>query len=270
MYSINRYSRVSRLLATFLVGLLHSANIAAAQQGRSVWERVEAIQTLLGGAVPQPNAVRLDLPSVTQDGSSVLLTAEIDSPMTPDEHIEALYFFALGNPSPELAEIHFTPLAGQARVSTRIRLDSSQTVVALARTSGGDWLSGSQDVRVTVSGCFSRDATYKADDHMQTRVRIPPRFRAGQATELRTLINHPMETGLRKNAAGQLIPERIIHVFRATLDGEPVLTARLHRAIAANPYLVFHMAPEQSGELTLSWEEDTGETTVTTAEIRVD
>ncbi len=270
MQSIIHFSRVSRLLATFLVGLLHSVHTVAAQQGRPAWERVEAIQTLLNGAVPRPEAVRLDLPSVTQDGSSVLVTAEIDSPMTPDNHVEELYLFALGNPSPELAEIRFTPLAGRASVSTRIRLDRSQTVVALARTSGGDWLSGSRDVRVTVSGCLSRDATYQADDVMQTRVRVPPRFKAGQASDIRTLINHPMETGLREDAAGQPIPEQIIELFQARLDDAPVLTVRLHRAIAANPYLVFHMAPEQSGELTLSWEEDTGETTVTTAEIRVD
>ncbi len=238
-------------------------------QGRAAWERIDAATELLDGATPRAGSIRLDLPAVTQDGSSVPVTVEVDHPMNPDDHVEALYLFAAGNPSPEVAEIHFTPLAGKARITTRIRLDGSQTVVALARTNRGEWLAGQRDVRVTVSGCLSQGNSSDNSDFMQARVRPPSRMAPGEPGEVRTLINHPMETGLRKNPDGSLIPERIIEEFRAELDGEKLLAARFHRAVSANPYLLFFVAPGRHGELALRWEEGegAGESATATASI---
>jgi sulfur-oxidizing protein SoxY len=198
---------------------------------RGAWERIEIARELLGGATPRREAITLDLPVVSQDGSSIPLRVEIPSPMTVENHIETLYLYAAGNPSPELAEIRFTPLAGKARLETRIRLDRSQTVLALARTSRGEWLADQRDVRVTVSGCFARAETYQSENIMRTRVRAPERLAAGEFGEVRTLINHPMETGLREDGHGRTIPRRIVEYFEATMDGEVVLSARLYRAI---------------------------------------
>lgn len=231
----------------------------ATAQARQAWERIEPAMVLLDGAVPATGSIRLDLPAVTQDGSSVPLTVEVERSMLADDYIVELHLFASGNPSPELAEFRFTLLAGQAQVQTRVRLDRSQTVIALARTSQGEWLAGSQDIRVTVSGCLSRAEGAGAADFMRARVRAPNRAQPGVPGEIRTLINHPMETGLRKDSRGQTIPKRIIREFRAELEGETVLTARFHRAVAANPYLLFFVAPGRSGQLDLRWEEDTGE-----------
>jgi sulfur-oxidizing protein SoxY len=226
--------------------------------GRGAWERIEPARELLGGTTPREDAIALDLPVVSQDGSSIPLRVEIESPMTAEDHIETLYLFAADNPAPELAEIRFTPLTGKARIDTRIRLDRSQTVLALARTSRGEWLGGQRDVRVTVSGCFARADTYQSENVMQTRVRAPGKLAAGELGDVRTLINHPMETGLREDEHGRTIPQRIVEYFEATMDGEAVLTARLYRAISANPYLRFPIAPRTSGELVLRWREDSG------------
>ncbi len=221
----------------------------------------------LEGATPRAGAISLEMPGVTQDGSAVPLTVEIESPMTEEDHVEALYLFATDNPSPELADVYFTPLAGQARFSTRVRLNRSQTVLALARTSRGEWLAGHRDVRVTVSGCFSRDDTYDYDSVMRTRVRVPDRLRNGAVGDVRTLIDHPMETGLREDRQGRTIPERIIEEFRAEFNGKPVVKARLYRAISANPYLRFSIAPSESGEGEFFWLEDTGESVTETFRI---
>jgi sulfur-oxidizing protein SoxZ len=42
------------------------------------------------------------------------------------------------------------------------------------------------------------------------------------------------------------------------LDGELVFAADLHPAIAANPYLAFHLRATASGTLTFSWAGDRG------------
>lgn len=244
---------------------------AAAEHPRGIppWERIAPARALLNGASAQTGAIRLTLPTVTQEAGSVPLAVAIESPMTPEDHIEILYLFASGNPLPEIAEFRFAPRAGRAHLNTRIRLDGSQTVVALARTSKGQWLAAAQEVRVTVSGCGPAQTDLSSDQIMQTRIRVPDRLQPGAIGDVRTLIMHPMETGLRTGADGQSIPQRIIRDFRAVFEGEPVVEARLYRAISANPFLHFHIAPERSGTLVFHWEEDTGRRVSATAKIRV-
>lgn len=281
MMSIESKSRVSGTISAvsrrtgWICALLAAAVFlgdvtASARAGNQApWERLEAAQERLDGATPRVGGIRLDLPGVTQDGSGVALSVEVDSPMTGEDYVEAVYLFATGNPSPELADVYFSPLAGKAYFSTRVRLNRSQTVLALARTSQGEWLAVHQDVRVTVSGCFSRDDTYDYDSLMRTRVRVPQRVSSGEAGDVRTLIDHPMETGLREDREGRTIPERIIEEFRAEFNGKPVVKARLYRAISANPYLRFSIAPGESGEGALHWREDTGESVSETFRIDV-
>lgn len=253
--------RALRLLVAGLAGAALTGRTPglANNRGSAAWERIEPARERLNGATPKDGAIKLDLPGVTQDGSAVPLTVEIDSPMSEDDFIEAVYLYAGGNPTPELLDVYLTPLVGRARFSTRIRLNKSQSVLALARTNRGEWLAGDREVRVTVSGCLSRDDTYDFDAVMRTRVRVPERLEPGQIGEVRTLIDHPMETGLREDGEGQPIPERIINEFRAEFNGKSVLKARLYRAISANPYLRFPIAPNGSGEATFHWTEDTGE-----------
>lgn len=245
--------------AAAVFGLLALPARADRVRTPAAWERVDAARALLDGVRPIEGAIELDVPLVTQEGGSVPVTVVVSRPMREDDFVAALYLFASGNPSPELLEVRFGPQAGRAFLSTRIRLDRSQTVVALARTSRGEWLAATRDVRVTVSGCLTR-ASGAGDDAMQTRVRAPERLGAGETGEVRTMILHPMETGLRKDEQGNAIPARIIRSFRAEFEGETVLEARLYRAIAANPFLHFAIAPPRGGTLRLHWEEDTGRT----------
>jgi sulfur-oxidizing protein SoxZ len=89
-------------------------------------------------------------------------------------------------------------------------------------------------------------------------VTVPPRIRAGEPFEIRTLIAHPMETGHRADGAGGTIPRRIIERFTCRLNGRIVFSAALHPAIAANPYLAFHTVATDSGTLTFEWQGDRG------------
>ncbi len=243
--------------------------LPTAGASRAGWERIDAARDVLDGAEPRSSGIRLDLPSVSQDGSSISLTAEVDSPMTEDDYIEALHLYAAGNPTPEIATLRFQPRAGKARVGMRIRLDESQRVVALARTSQGQWLTAEREVRVTSSGCLVRADTYASDNLFQTRIRVPDSFRSGEPGEILTLIQHPMETGLREDDDGEKIPKRIIEHFAAELDGQPVVEAEFFRSVAANPYLRFFVSPQESGELELTWREDTGEKVVESRSVRV-
>jgi sulfur-oxidizing protein SoxY len=222
------------------------------------WERLEAARKIVGDAKPQTDGLVLELPLVSEDGSTVPLTVRAESPMTDDSYIQSIHLFATRNPSPEIAEFELTPRAGLAHITTRIRLNETQTVIAVARTNKNVVLTASREVRITTSGCFSRADTYATSQEMQARVRLPEKAQAGKPAEVLTLINHPMETGLREGPDGKVLPQRIIETFETTIDGEPVLKATLHRSLSANPYLRFYVAPKASGEIAFKWTEDTG------------
>jgi sulfur-oxidizing protein SoxZ len=79
---------------------------------------------------------------------------------------------------------------------------------------------------------------------------------AGEIVEVRTLVSHPMESGMRSDGAGSYIPRHIINTFRAEFGGEIVFEAQMEPAIAANPYFEFALRPQVSGTLVLTWIDD--------------
>lgn len=89
-------------------------------------------------------------------------------------------------------------------------------------------------------------------------VTLPATVARGEVIAVRTLVQHPMETGHRVDAEGRRLARRIVRRVEAHLDGERVFAAELQPAIAANPYLVFPLRAERSGELVVSWSGDGG------------
>jgi sulfur-oxidizing protein SoxZ len=96
------------------------------------------------------------------------------------------------------------------------------------------------------------------------RIKLPNSARKGEVIEIKTLIAHPMETGLRKDPDGKVIARKIINRFTCEFNGKPVFSADLEPAVAANPYMQFTARVEESGTFRFSWVDDDG--TVTTAE----
>jgi len=90
------------------------------------------------------------------------------------------------------------------------------------------------------------------------RVNVPSSATRGEIFVVRSLITHPMETGLRKDEQGEIIPRKIINSFTCRYNGEIVFKTELHEAIAANPYIEFHVRAVESGTLDYLWEEDGG------------
>ncbi len=92
----------------------------------------------------------------------------------------------------------------------------------------------------------------------------PMRIRAtmaGDAADVKVLMNHPMETGLRKDAkTGQLVPAHFITEVTATVNGTPVMKGGLSGGISKNPYLGFKVKGAKSGDkVTVSWVDNMGD-----------
>ena len=101
-------------------------------------------------------------------------------------------------------------------------------------------------------------------------INFPQRAKRGDIIEVKTLIQHPMETGYRLDNKGAAIPRDIINRFTCTYNGQEVFRADLFPAVAANPFIAFFAVATESGELAFSWTDDHGETQTEVRQITVE
>jgi sulfur-oxidizing protein SoxZ len=83
----------------------------------------------------------------------------------------------------------------------------------------------------------------------------------GETALIRLLINHPMETGLRKDTEGNLVPLHFIELLTVTHKERVVLSAQWGPAVSRNPYLSFRFKGAAKGDkLRVAWSDNKGET----------
>ena len=92
----------------------------------------------------------------------------------------------------------------------------------------------------------------------QTLITLPKQVRSGQMVTLQAMIGHPMETGQRADAQGQIVPKDIVRRLRVYLNQVLIFEVELFAAVAANPYVAFDFRATASGTLRLTWEGDRG------------
>ncbi len=112
-----------------------------------------AIQLYTGGVTPAPGLVQIDIAPLVENGNVVPVTIRVDSPMLADDHVQGIALFNQLNPQRDVVRFNLTPANGRAQVGTRIRLATSQQLVAVARLSDGSFRSQAVDVVVTLAAC---------------------------------------------------------------------------------------------------------------------
>lgn len=112
-----------------------------------------AIDNFTGGAPVTEGRVVLTIPLLVENGNTVPLEVSADSPMTEADHVAAIAVFNEINPLPDTVRFHFTPHSGVAWAQTRIRLNGTQYVHAIARMSDGSFWSAKTNVIVTAPAC---------------------------------------------------------------------------------------------------------------------
>jgi sulfur-oxidizing protein SoxZ len=95
-------------------------------------------------------------------------------------------------------------------------------------------------------------------EDVKPRIRVPNTAKKDEVIEIKTLVSHPMESGQRRNAQGQIIPRKILNKMTVTYNGKPVFEAKLEPAISANPYISFFIKATESGNLEFAWTDDDG------------
>jgi sulfur-oxidizing protein SoxZ len=92
----------------------------------------------------------------------------------------------------------------------------------------------------------------------------PMRIRAqaaGDKTTVRVLMAHEMETGLRKDASGKLVPAWYIQHVSAKLNGKVVMSAQWGPSVAKNPFTQFVVHGAKPGDkVSITWIDNRNET----------
>lgn len=116
-------------------------------------ELAATLRQLFGSRQVKRGRVKLELPRLAESGNVVPVTVSVDSPMTPADHVKSIQLFAEKNPQPRILDLKLGPQNGKAVVGSRIRLATSQQVLAVAELSDGTLWSAAVDVEVTTSSC---------------------------------------------------------------------------------------------------------------------
>lgn len=94
---------------------------------------------------------------------------------------------------------------------------------------------------------------------MAELIKIRARFKDG-LTEVKALMNHPMETGRRKNDFDEVVSAHFIQLVSVTLNGKPVLEAQWGTGVSKNPYLTFRLRSASVGDkIALTWHDNKGQ-----------
>src|SRR3970282_1109290 len=91
----------------------------------------------------------------------------------------------------------------------------------------------------------------------------PMKIRAtlqGDVADVRILMLHPMETGQRKDAKGEIVPLYFIQSVVVTHNGKTVLDAQWSQAISRNPFLGLRVKGAKAGEkIAVTWTDNKNE-----------
>lgn len=114
-----------------------------------------AIEVFTGGAPLREGRIRLEVSALVENGNTVPVSLSLDGAggAGTGDAVRRMALFTERNPQPDVAVFEFGPLAGAPRVATRMRLATSQTLVAVAQLADGSFWQHRVHVIVTLAAC---------------------------------------------------------------------------------------------------------------------
>lgn len=132
--------------------LIAPALVVALRPAAATPENLQAaLRNFTAGAPVREGRVRLDIAPLVENGNAVPVTVAVDD--AAPGSVRRLALFTERNPQPEVAVFELGPLAGGARVDTRMRLATSQQVLVLAQMADGSFWQQRVSVVVTLAAC---------------------------------------------------------------------------------------------------------------------
>jgi sulfur-oxidizing protein SoxY len=142
-----------QVLAIAAGSIAAAALTGAGRPAHAANDAQDLISKFTGGKKAAEGKVKLDLPEIAENGNTVPMTVSVESPMSEQAFVKRVLIVADGNPRAGVATFHFSPASGAAEANTRIRLASTQNIIAVAEMNDGSFYTSSKQVKVTIGGC---------------------------------------------------------------------------------------------------------------------
>ena len=240
------------LAGSFLAGLLRPGTLLAAWNQRAFDAKnlQDALQALgMDRAVPGRDIV-IDAPDAAENAAFVPVQITSRIPGT-----QSIAVFVDRNPWPHIASFEFAQDT-LPFVALRLRVAETSPVRVVVRV-GESYYIAMKDVRVVAGGCGGAGAAEAAPVPTRAEpIKIRARLEGGVA-DLRALVTHPMENGLRTDPAGRSIPNHFIQNLDVRRNGKTVLEAQIGRSVSTNPLFAFKVQGAKAGDrFTLTWRDN--------------
>ena len=137
-----------------LKALAAGAALCVVRPARATPEELAvALKENFGDRPIRAGRVSLEMPRLAENGAVVPVIVSVESPMSETDYVRSIHLFAEGNPLPRVLDVYLGPWSGRASVTTRMRLATTQKVLAVAVLSDDSLWSAAYEVEVTASGC---------------------------------------------------------------------------------------------------------------------
>lgn len=243
-----------------LLALLSAAVVpaVAAEWNKAAFKgkRVQEALNALGAASPADSTdIVMKVADIVENGAVVPIGIE-----SRIQGTESIALLIEKNPSP-LAASFDIPEDTQPSVRTRVKMAETSLVYALVKANGRHFVAR-KEVQIIQGGCGA-DIPQAESSGRSKGVPRPMRIRAafnGDVVNVKVLMSHEMETGLRKDPAGKLVPAHFIQRIAVTRPHKTVLSAQWGTSVSRDPYLEFNFKGGQKGEkIRISWIDNQGD-----------
>jgi sulfur-oxidizing protein SoxY len=116
-----------------------------------------ALKQYTNGAAWKEQKVDIDVAELVDNGNTVPIGVTVKSAMTDNDHVKSIAIFNEKNPYRDVARFVLSQDCGRAEVSTRMRLATTQRLVAIAQMNDGSFCTKTVEVIVTLASCVETD-----------------------------------------------------------------------------------------------------------------
>lgn len=236
------------VITYFAVGSLAHADVIGDEIWPVIHEAFFAGKTIEDGS----QLIQITAPAVAEDAGLVPISVEIDTLHSDALQVAKVYLIADANPVQLTAIFHFPKNKQPIHFSTRVRLEKSSYMRAIAETRDGRYYMHKVGIKTPGGGCGggigSNEAQLRAEaGRMKVQLADPVRY--GEVNTLSFNIKHPMRTGFERTVYGYYAKPYFIKRLDFMLDNAPLMSVDVGIGISANPYIRFDFIP--SGPATI-------------------
>lgn len=191
------------------------------------------------------NTIRLDMATRAEDASVVPIVLRTITAQKPDRYIKKMWLVIDNNPSPIGVVFNLTPDSGRADIETRVRVENSTFVRAIAEMNDGSLFMDVKPI-AAAGGCSTPGGADDGTANMgKMKFKLDDEVELNKPNLAKLMVNHPNFSGMSKE------DKRVQYVRHVVVSyaGREIMSADIDFTISKNPTFNFYFLPMEKGEL---------------------